>query len=399
MKLGYLVPEFPSQTHAFFWREVHALRALGTVVQLLSTRRPQHDTCRHAFADEARGQTHYLFPPRWGRALWMLAMQPVRMARALRYVFGLKETPLTRRLMLTGLLLPAMELHAVVQQKGLDHLHVHSCANSAHVAALCRLMGGPPYSLTLHGDLPVYGTDHSDKMQAAHFVACVTRPLQRQVCEIAGLPLERVPVLWMGVDTKRFVDAGLRQAKRDHLDVVTVARLNAAKGHRFALEAVRQLIDHGVQVTYIVAGDGPERRNIESHIATLGLRDHVRMLGTRSEDEVLSLLQRADLLLLPSVGLGEAAPVSVMEAMACSLPVVCSIIGGTSDMIVDGETGFLVPQMDVAAIADRLLALARDLPLRARIGSAARQHAEQVFDCKALAARMRSLIETRAGSA
>ena len=120
------------------------------------------------------------------------------------------------------------------------------------------------------------------------------------------------------------------------------------------------------------------------------------MLGTRSEDEVLSLLQRADGLLLPSFGSGEAAPVSVMEAMACGLPVVCSKIGGTADMIADGESGYLVPQKDVAAISDRLFVLASDLTLRARIGSAARHQAVNVFDCKMLAGRMQALIETTA---
>ncbi len=394
MKLGYLVPEFPSQTHAFFWREVLALRALGNEVQLFSTRRPAEDACRHAFAGEARSQTRYLFPPRWVGGLWALATLPFRAARAVIYVLGLRETPPARRVVLMGLLLPAIELRAYAREMGLDHVHVHSCANAAHVAALCRLLGGPPYSLTLHGDLPVYGKDHRQKMRAAAFVACVTKPLQRQVCEVVGLPAERVPVLWMGVDTQRFVDAGLRQPTRNRLHVLTVARLNAAKGHRFALEAVRQLCDLGLDIKYSIAGEGPERSNIEREITRLALQDRVQMLGTRSEDEVLSLLQRADGLLLPSFGSGEAAPVSVMEAMACGLPVVCSQIGGTADMIADGESGYLVPQKDVAAISDRLFVLASDLTLRARIGSAARHQAVNLFDCKALADRMLSLIET-----
>ena len=93
---------------------------------------------------------------------------------------------------------------------------------------------------------------------------------------------------------------------------------------------------------------------------------------------------------------GERAPVSVMEAMACGLPVVCSTIGGTPDMIEDGTTGYLVAQGDSVGIAKTLATLAGNVELRLRIGAAARQHAVRAFDCKVLAHQMRSLIQTAA---
>src|SRR3981081_400589 len=63
MRIGYLVPEFPSQTHIFFWREIQALRSLGESIFLLSTRRPPSQACRHEFASSVRAETRYLFPP------------------------------------------------------------------------------------------------------------------------------------------------------------------------------------------------------------------------------------------------------------------------------------------------------------------------------------------------
>src|SRR5689334_14141066 len=96
-KLGYLVPEWPSQTHAFFWREISALRALGDEITIFSTRRPPDEGCKHAFAGEARESTRYLFPPRALAAGTILASRPLGVARALEYISSLKETPLLAR--------------------------------------------------------------------------------------------------------------------------------------------------------------------------------------------------------------------------------------------------------------------------------------------------------------
>jgi glycosyltransferase involved in cell wall biosynthesis len=394
VKLGYLVPEFPAQTHVFFWREIVALRQAGMDVHLISTRRPEPGACRHEFAEAAARETHYLFPPRWLTAAAALAVRPVGTARGVAYVAGLRESPLKRRLVYNGLLLTAADLLLHVRQLGLDHIHAHSCADAAHVVALCRLLGGPPYSLTLHGDLPVYGRDHRSKMAGAKFVACVTTPLQRQVVEQVGLPPERAPVLWMGVETERFRADDRRAYQPRQLHLVTVARLNAMKGHVHALAAMRTARERGCDVRYTIAGEGPHRPEIEAAIQRLGLGEHVRLTGTMSEAAVLELLQQADAFVLPSVGLGEAAPVSVMEAMACGLPVICSIIGGTPDMIRTGIDGLLIKQADEAALADAMVLLAENVEERRRLGQAARDRAVQFFDSRATARRLLEAIQS-----
>src|SRR4051812_7295738 len=90
LKLGMLVPEFPTQTHVFFWREIETLRELGVETHILSTRRPK-ESCPHSFGVEAAGQTHYLYPPQ-PRALWQSLGGAWRgYGRALEYVGGLSE--------------------------------------------------------------------------------------------------------------------------------------------------------------------------------------------------------------------------------------------------------------------------------------------------------------------
>jgi glycosyltransferase involved in cell wall biosynthesis len=387
-RLGYLVPEFPSQTHAFFWREIEALRGMGVQVSLYSSRRPAPGACRHDFAETAAEQTHYLFPPRWGASLLALAVRPIRSLRALAYVAGLRQSSLKRRLIYSGLLFSAADLMLSCKERNIQHVHAHSCADAAHVVALAHILGGPPYSLTLHGDLPVYGVDHASKMKPAKFVACVTTPLQRQVVEQVGLPVERAPVLWMGVETERFRADDNRAYLPRQLHIVTVARLNAMKGHRHALAAMKTARERGCDIRYTIAGEGPHRQEIEADIKRFGLEEWVRMAGTLSEGAVLELLQQADAFVLPSVGLGEAAPVSVMEAMACGLPVICSIIGGTPDMISSGVDGILIKQGDEQALADALVALAEDVAERRKLGERARERAIQSFDARHTARRL-----------
>jgi colanic acid/amylovoran biosynthesis glycosyltransferase len=395
--LGYLVPEFPSQTHAFFWREIQALRSLGADVTLLSTTRPSTDACRHEFAATAAAETTYLFPAGL-RSVGSLLRRPGRTLAAIRYISGLKETRWYRRVLLLGLIPSAARLTGVARQKGFTHVHIHSCANAAHLGALARILADVSYSLTLHGDLPVYGTDHASKMRDAAFVACVTRPLRDQVMQATGLPLERVPVLWMGVDIARFRDDGSRVSEPGALTAVTVARLSFPKGHRFALRALKSIKEKGVRIAYLIAGEGAYKDGIVAEVEALGLAADVQFLGNVSEDDVAALLAKSDVLLLPSMGMGEAAPVAVMEAMASGLPVVASVIGGTPDMIDNEVDGFLCSQEDVEAITSCLRRLADDVALRKTIGAAGRKRAERDFDSRVLAARLLHLVTGRAAS-
>lgn len=168
-----------------------------------------------------------------------------------------------------------------------------------------------------------------------------------------------------------------------------MARLNRAKGHLHALAAVQQGIRAGLNLHYTIAGEGPFRGAIELRISELGLGGCVTMTGTLSETEVFQLLSRADTFLLPSTGLGEAWPVSVMEAMAAGLPVIASEIGATPEMITSEEDGFLVPQADERAILERITLVANHIDVRKQIGDAARRTAQRRFDVSMTATALR----------
>ena len=218
-------------------------------------------------------------------------------------------------------------------------------------------------------------------MASATFIAAVGQHLVRQIVEEGAVPASRTHVTCMGVELAPLVSLGAeREFRSGALHVVTVARLNIMKGHIHALAAVRRAVDAGVDIRYTIAGAGEHRGAIEARVAELGLGDRVRLVGTLSESEVFRLLGEADAFVLPSIGAGEAWPVSVMEAMAAGLPVISSVIGATPQMIESGVDGILVEQGDEPALAEALLRLARDVAARRAMGERARVTARERFD-------------------
>ena len=128
-RLGYLVPEFPRQTHIFFWRECEQLRRRGVEPVFLSTRRPPPAACPHAFRDQAAAATHYVFPPP-PTSLFDLLIRPVGVVRALRYWLSLGGS-VKDRLKFLGLMVCAAHLAGYCRRQMVTHMHVHSCGQAA----------------------------------------------------------------------------------------------------------------------------------------------------------------------------------------------------------------------------------------------------------------------------
>jgi colanic acid/amylovoran biosynthesis glycosyltransferase len=386
-RIGYLIPEYPSQTHAFFAREMNALRGCGFEVVPISTIPPK-EICRHEFAQTAREETIYLSrirPPVFVHNLLRFGIRAVK--HCLRK--GPEERLDLKMAMPAGIM--AVQLAGVIRRNRIQHVHCQSFARAGLVAAIACEITGTPFSLTLHGDLPVYGSYHRRKAEHASFLLAVTEPLRQSLIDGLGFPAERAFTLTMGVDTSHFTPLHDRPPN-DPPVVITVSRLNRAKGHQFLLEALARIRDAGVRFHYKIVGLGPYEAEIREVVDRLGLNEHVTFTGTLSETEVLEALRAADVFVLPSVGKGEAAPVSVMEAMSCGIPVIVSRIGGTPWMIAHGQDGFLTDQGAVDQIESALRRLLSDPTLRGEIGTAARRRANQDFDARVLGVRLSELL-------
>ena len=382
-RLGMLIPQFPGQTHVFFWREIAALEAMGVEVALVSTRPPPEGLVAHRWSEAAAARTHYLGAPKAGALAAALPRLPwAELGASLRA----DGAPFARDLALCTS--AARQLVAHCREHGVAHVHAHSCGRAALVAALARRMGGPSYSLTLHGPLQDYGPGQAFKWRGAAFATVITNGLAAELRDALGPDLpERLFVRPMGVDVAAFARPSpyAPPAPDEPLRIFACGRLNIVKGHQHLLQAVRLLRDAGRDVELAIAGEDDEggtgyRKLLEARIEELGLGDCATLLGAVDEGEVKRRLWEAHVFVLASFH--EPLGVAYMEAMAAGVPVIGTDAGGVRELVTDGADGLLVPPKAPEALARAIARLADDPELARRLAAAGLARVTEGFDSR-----------------
>lgn len=233
----------------------------------------------------------------------------------------------------------------------------------------------------------------------------VLRRLDRVVCvaerqadrvRAAGVPTEKVVVIPNAVRAERFAaaDAAARAAllalfptPPRHV-VGAAGRLSPEKGFAVLVEAARQIAARDTGVGFVVFGDGPMRRALDAKVAAAGLSGRFVLPGFSADLD--RFMPHFALLALPSYT--EGMPNVALEAMAAGVPVVATAVGGTPEVIEEGETGFLVPAGDAAALADRVLGVLASEDLRRRLGRRGRERVRERFTFEAQATRYDALF-------
>ncbi|WP_417524650.1 exopolysaccharide biosynthesis GT4 family glycosyltransferase EpsE [Marinovum sp.] len=380
--LGYLVPQFPGQTHIFFWREIAALEAMGVTPVLFSTRRPPAGLIAHDWSEAAMARTTYLGEVSLRRAARVLPRLPWG---ALLREAGRDGIAVLKDVLVCAAAGEALRDHCARQ--GISHVHVHSCGRAALIAAFARHLGGPGYSLTLHGPLSDYGPGQRYKWRHARFATVITRKLIAEMQ--AELPKDLPPMILrpMGVDTDYLRrDTPYRPVQPgEALRVFACGRLNVVKGHQDLIEAVRQLRAAGHDVTLEIAGQdddggGGFRLVLEQLIKQHRLQDHVRLLGAIDAASVKARLLEAHVFALASWH--EPLGVAYMEAIACGVPTIGTAAGGVPELIDDGVEGLLVPPKAPEALAAALLRIAEDPALAQRLSTTGRARIERDYSAR-----------------
>ncbi len=202
-----------------------------------------------------------------------------------------------------------------------------------------------------------------------------------------GCDERKVLVRRMGVDIGRFRFSERRPDGRT-VTLVSVARLVEKKGIEYGIRAFAEVARDRSGLRYLIAGDGPLRPELADLVAELGLDEKVSFLGAIRADTVPGLLAEAHMLVAPSVtavdGDAEGVPLTIMEAMASGMPVVASRHGGIPELVVDGESAFLVPERDVDALAERITHLIENPDVWPKMGRAGRAFVEEHFNIEKL---------------
>ncbi|WP_017327477.1 glycosyltransferase [Synechococcus sp. PCC 7336] len=383
MRLAYLTGEYPRATDTFIQREVETLRELGAEVLTCSVRPTGSE---HWVGPEQRAErerTFYILP---GNPLELaiahlqLAIaNPRRYWQALRLAIAICPPGLRGVLYQLFYFAEAGLLARHLQREAVRHLHNHFADSSCTVAMLAAELAGIRFSFTLHGPY-VFFEPHrwriDIKIAKSLFVCCISHFCRSQAMLFSTPDCwDKLHVVHCGVDPSEF-----RPADRDRLGrhLLYVGRLDAAKGLPVLFDSLAALKERHPDLLLTVVGDGGDRPQLEARVRQLGIREQVRFVGYKSRLEVRQCLQESDLLVLPSFA--EGVPVVLMEAMAAGLPVVATRIAGISELVDDGESGYLVPPGDALALGNRISTLLGDDRLRSRLGAAGRAKVAAEFD-------------------
>lgn len=395
-KVAYLVNQYPHVSHSFIRREIVGVEAQGVPVERFSVRssgaalvdpsdQEEQKKTHVLLAAGARGLlkgllgTFITSPVRWFKAAWMAVRLGRRSERGvLRHVIYLAE---------------ACVLVGRLRQCGARHLHAHFGTNSATVALLARVLGGPTYSFTVHGPEEFDRPDSlslGTKIQQAAFVVAISDFGRSQLYRWCGYEhWQKIRVVRCGVDAA-FLKGG-PQPVPDNRQMVCVGRLSEQKGQLFLIDALGRLAAEGVSFEMVLAGDGPMRGVVEQQIRRLGLEKQVRITGWLSNDQVRHELLASRVMVLPSFA--EGLPVVIMEALALGRPVVTTYIAGIPELVEPGVDGWLIPAGSAEALASALRqAVETPIEQLERMGRAGAERVAERHDVTREAAKLAELF-------
>jgi glycosyltransferase involved in cell wall biosynthesis len=390
-----LINQYPAISHSFIRREIVALEQLGLEILRISIRGWDQE-----LADEQdqleRKRTRYVL--RTNRvallfaAVRMLFQRPRRFLHALATAWHMSrcsERPLHVHL---AYVLEACVIEPWLRKANVKHLHAHFGTNSAEVAMLVHILGGPHWSFTTHGietfDNPrLVGL--SEKILSCAFAIAVSSYGRAQMYRsVPPQYWSKVHLVHCGLDLASLAPADASEGLKDQF--VCVGRFSPEKGHIILLDAARQLAEEGIHFKLTLAGDGELRPQLEAMITQYELQERVEITGWVSGEQVRTAILAARALILPS--LAEGLPVVLMEAMALCRPVIATCVAGIPELVRPGKDGWLVPAGEasdlVRAMRECLDASQDSLSC---MGKAARHRVLETHDINKEAMKLREL--------
>lgn len=199
-----------------------------------------------------------------------------------------------------------------------------------------------------------------------------------------GCSERNIVVHRMGIDTSKFFFSTRERKTNGKVRLLSIARLIEKKGIQYAVQAVAEVLRNHPHIEYSIIGDGPLKTSLEGLIERLNIGNKVKLLGWKQQEEIIELMKNTDIVIAPSVvsedGDEEGIPVVLMEALAQSIPVLSTRHSGIPELVQDGESGFLVPERNVDALADKLEILIKHPEIWSAMGRAGREYVERHYD-------------------
>jgi glycosyltransferase involved in cell wall biosynthesis len=395
-RIGYVLRKFPVLSETFVLNEILELERLGVPLHVFALA-PPRDPRFHAGIGRLEAAITYL-PSGFE---WRLVVRqnrifarrhPTRYRRELLRVLARLDRVLLWRFLQAGFVADR------ARREKIAALHAHFANRATTVAYFAARLLDVPYSFTAHA-FDIFG-DHdfrvlAEKMRAARAVVTVSRYNVDYLRARAPGVAARVELVRNGIDLERFSPPAAPPPD-EPFTILAVSRLIEKKGLDVLVRACARLRDRGHSFRCRIVGKGLLRAPLKQLVAELGLGDRVELLPPHRQEEIVARFHEAHVVALPCVvgadGNRDGLPVSIVEALACGVPVVATPVTGIPEVVADGVNGLLVPERDDAALADALASLVVDRTRLAELRRAARSSVEVEFDARRTARRLRDLL-------
>jgi len=396
MKIAIIVSEFPKFSETFILNQITGLLDLGHEVEIFAFYNPKEKKV-HDDVEKYRlmERVHYFNIPdsmikRVLKAIFLIITNfhksPIKILKSLN-VFKYGKKALSLKL-----------LYVVVPFLGkkFDIIHCHFGPNGIIGAYLKEVGINSKLITTFHGyDMSMFISNHGEGIYKNLFLRGdlfmpISEHWKKKLIEM-GCEEGKIIVHRMGIDVEKFEFSERR--KTGTIKILSVGRLVEKKGHEYAIKALAKVVNkNGKDIIYRIVGDGPLKDKLMSLAEELGIEDCVEFMGNVEDEELLKLYKESHIFILPSVtasdGDQEGIPVVLMEAQAMGLPVISTYHSGIPEVVIDGKSGFLVPEKDVDALAEKMEFLVEHPELWSEMGRHGREFVEKHYDIRRLNKRL-----------
>ncbi len=387
---AYLFERFPSFNQTFCSREVEEMIRQGMNPLVVSIRSEKEGTGHDYPAEFARAVHHLPSPEEMESEAKKLREErrlPGPMGRALGR-WGARGDKMR--------VYEAANLGPLLKARGVRHVHAHFAGIAARTAYWLNRFYGIGYSFTGHANDIFRETDFpvslANLVEDARFVATASDFSRDWLAQKFPRQAKKIFGVYNGIHVGKFAST----ASRAGGGILTVGRYVEKKGFAHLIEACRILKERGVPFHCDIVGEGPLQESLAAQIDAAGLAGRVVLAGPRSQAELLPLYAASGLFVLPCVreagGGMDNLPTVIMEAMAAGLPVISTPIAGVPEMIVEGRTGWVVPEKDPAALAGAIARALSTPDLAATCGEQGRLRAAELFSIETTARRLKHLL-------
>lgn len=397
MKVAFIVSYFPVLSETFILNQIVGLKKCGYEVDIYAEK-PRNDPKVHPDVERYNLLSHTYYATempknRFWRLLKSIGLiltnfpkAPALILRTLNvFKYGKKYGSLT----LLYEVLPWLR-----QGLSYDIIHCHFGTNGLK-GALLQEVGAIQGKLivTFHGmDVNViprqYGVDvYKQLFQQGDLCTVNTDFTRDRVIEL-GCPRNKIVKLPVGFQVSQY-DFGDRKLNcGEPVKIITVARLVEKKGIEYAIKAIAKIAKDYPNIIYRIVGDGILRESLEALVLDLKISDNVKLLGWMTQEQVRQLYDDSHIFILPSVtaadGDREGQALVLQEAQAMGLPILSTLHNGIPEGVLDGKSGFLVPERDADALAEKLRYLVTHPEVWANMGRAGRAYVEERYDIEQL---------------